>query len=38
MEWRRRGWLPFLYAHLFSGAQWQRLTLLLRAKMEKEGK
>jgi hypothetical protein len=36
MEWRRRGWLPFLYAHLFSGAQWQRLTLLLRQKLEKE--
>ncbi len=36
MEWRRRGWLPFLYAHLFSGAQWQRLTLLLRKKLENE--
>lgn len=31
-EWRRKGWLPFLYAHLFSGAQWQRLTALLRQK------
>lgn len=29
LEWRKRGWLPFLYAHLFSGAQWQRLTALL---------
>ena len=29
MEWRKRGWLPFIYAHLFSGAQWQRLTRLL---------
>lgn len=38
MEWRRRGWLPFLYAHLFSGAQWQRLTALLSRRLEKEGK
>jgi hypothetical protein len=36
MEWRKKGWLPFLYAHLFSGAQWQNLTRLLRMKMEKE--
>jgi hypothetical protein len=35
MEWRRKGWLPFLYAHLFSGAQWQRLTALLRQKLSK---
>lgn len=34
MEWRKKGWLPFLYAHLFSGAQWQRLIQLLRARME----
>lgn len=34
MEWRRRGWLPFLYAHLFSGAQWQRLTRMLRQRVE----
>ena len=33
LEWRRRGWLPFLYAHLFSGAQWSRLSNLLRAKI-----
>lgn len=38
MEWRRKGWLPFLYAHLFSGAQWQRLTHMLRQRMEKEPK
>jgi hypothetical protein len=38
MEWRRRGWLPFLYAHLFSGAQWQRLTALLSRRLEKENK
>lgn len=29
LEWRKKGWLPFLYAHLFSGAQWQRLTYRL---------
>ncbi len=34
MEWRKKGWLPFLYAHLFSGAQWQRLIQLLRAEMK----
>lgn len=36
LEWRKRGWLPFLYAHLFSGSQWQRLTRLLNEKLEKE--
>lgn len=36
LEWRRKGYLPFLYAHLFSGAQWQRLTRLLNMKLEKE--
>lgn len=35
-EWRKKGWLPFIYAHLFSGAQWQRLTRLLGERM-KEG-
>lgn len=34
MEWRKKGWLPFLYAHLFSGAQWQRLIQLLRPRMD----
>ncbi len=29
LKWRQKGWLPFLYAHLFSGGQWQRLTRLL---------
>jgi len=38
LEWRQRGWLPFLYAHLFSGAQWQRLTGLLNARMAAKGK
>jgi len=34
LEWRTKNWLPFIYAHLFSGAQWQRLTRLLNARME----
>ncbi len=34
LEWRNKGWLPFIYAHLFSGAQWQRLTKLLNKRME----
>lgn len=33
LEWRKKGWVPFLYAHLFSGAQWQRLTRLLNKRM-----
>jgi len=37
LEWRRKGWLPFLYAHLFSGAQWQRLTMLLNERIAAEG-
>ncbi len=36
VELHKKGWLPFLYAHLFSGAQWQRLTLLLRDKEQKK--
>lgn len=36
MEWRKKGWLPFLYAHLFSGAQWQKLTRLLNERLKKE--
>ena len=36
MEWRKKGWLPFIYAHLFSGTQWQRLTALLNANIRKE--
>ena len=36
LEWRKKGWLPFVYAHLFSGAQWQRLTHLLNQRFEKE--
>jgi hypothetical protein len=37
-EWRKKGWLPFLYAHLFSGAQWQRLVRNLQKRVEAEGK
>lgn len=38
LEWRKKGWLPFLYSHLFSGAQWQRLTSLLNERLEEEKK
>lgn len=38
LEWRSKGWLPFLYAHLFSGAQWQRLTHMLRQRAGGGGK
>ena len=36
LEWRAKGWLPFVYAHLFSGAQWQRLSALLNEKLTAE--
>lgn len=36
LEWRAKGWLPFVYAHLFSGAQWQRLTRLLNSRLQKD--
>ncbi|MFK7840578.1 MAG: SapC family protein [Bdellovibrionales bacterium] len=36
LEWRKKGWLPFIYAHLFSGAQWQRLSALLNSQMEEK--
>lgn len=36
LDWRSKGYLPFIYAHLFSGAQWQRLTWLLNQRLEKE--
>ncbi len=38
LEWRKNGWLPFLYAHLFSGAQWGRLTRMLARRIELEEK
>jgi len=36
LEYREKGWLPFIYAHLFSGAQWQRMTKLMNSRMEGE--
>ncbi len=36
LEFRAKGWLPFIYAHLFSGVQWQRLTHLMGDKLKKE--
>lgn len=33
-DWRKKNWLPFIYAHLFSGSQWQTLTRLLNKRME----
>ncbi|MGQ0527004.1 MAG: SapC family protein [Alphaproteobacteria bacterium] len=36
LDWRKKGWLPFLYAQLFSGAQWQRLTHMLNERIEQE--
>lgn len=36
LEFRKKGWLPYLYAHLFSGAQWQNLTRLLNDILRKE--
>lgn len=35
LEFRKEGYLPFIYAHLFSGAQWQRLTRLLNERFDK---
>jgi hypothetical protein len=36
LEWRSKGWLPFIYAHLFSGAQWQRLSALLNSQIDEK--
>jgi hypothetical protein len=36
LEFRKEGFLPFIYAHLFSGAQWQHLTKLLNTRFDKE--
>lgn len=36
LSWREKGYLPFIYAHLFSGAQWQNLTRRLNVELEKE--
>jgi len=38
LDWRAKGYLPFLYAHLFSGAQWQKLTRLLNKRIESGNK
>lgn len=35
LDFRKKGWLPFIYAHLFSGAQWQRLSHLMAEKEKK---
>ncbi|HOO52225.1 MAG TPA: SapC family protein [Alphaproteobacteria bacterium] len=34
LELRQKGFLPFIYAHLFSGAQWQKLSALLAKHMK----
>ena len=36
LEFRKKGWLPYVYAHLFSGAQWQHLTQLLNDILKNE--
>ena len=36
LELRQKGFLPFIYAHLFSGSQWQRLSHMLNQILEKE--
>lgn len=35
LDFRKKGWLPFIYAHLFSGAQWPRLTRQLSEQLKK---
>jgi len=34
LDFRKKGWLPFIYAHLFSGAQWPRLTRQLNERLK----
>lgn len=34
LEFRQKGFLPFIYAHLFSGAQWQHLSSLLAERID----
>lgn len=36
LDWRQKGWLPHIYAHLFSGYAWNRLSQLLGQRLEKE--
>ncbi|MDH5722299.1 MAG: SapC family protein [Alphaproteobacteria bacterium] len=38
IEFRKKGWLPFIYAHFFSEFQWNKLTSLLNEKLQKEAK
>ncbi len=35
LDFRKKGWIPFIYAHLFSGAQWARLTRQLNERVKK---
>jgi len=37
LEWRKKGWLPFIYAHLLSNVNWQRLRNLLNERMQADG-
>jgi len=37
LEFRENGWLPFVYAHLFSGSTWSLLTEMLNARMIERG-
>ncbi|MGH1375458.1 MAG: SapC family protein [Alphaproteobacteria bacterium] len=36
LEWHKNGWMGFVYAHLFSGSQWQSLARRLNQRLEKE--
>jgi hypothetical protein len=36
LDWRKKGFLPFIYAHLFSGSQWQRLTHLMNERLREK--
>lgn len=36
IDWHKKGWMAFIYAHLFSGAQWQNLTHLLNERLARD--
>jgi hypothetical protein len=36
LDWRKKSWLPFVYAHFMSGGQWHRLSDLLNQRMKAE--
>lgn len=36
IDWHKKGWMAFIYAHLFSGSQWQNLTHLLNEQLSKD--